>query len=394
MEVAVVEAADVAVDPLSKALKEACVENWLRRLRPVTRPTYESNLKHWLLWLWKHPGWEGKRPSELLDFQENARKGREAKLLLGLMKDFVQEKGGTYSSMQVRLSHLRSFFFLNDVEIPEALNWSPEPTREPVQGKLTFDQVREIVSHAKPRDQAVFLTMLQGVMDKERFHVFNTKYAQPLITRLKTGDLDTPFRVDFLLGRKRNKRPFFTYLYHDALAAWKLYFDRIRGSWPKEGQPIALETYDRPLSKDAPANVFDTIARQLGYKPPVGAGNGDKGFRTGVAVHDAFRDVVKSRLQTAKKKGFDMTCVDFWMGHKIDPYNYNRFTENEPEYVLENAKIAAQYLNIVSGPVDDQQLKAMAKENEELRSQMAKVTQDMAQLRGEFEKAFEKRLTD
>jgi hypothetical protein len=350
LEVAVVEVA--VKDPLTLALKEPCVENWLKRLRPVTRPTYKSILKHWLLWLWKQPGWGAKRPSELLDFQENARKGREAKLLLGLMKDFVQETGGTYSSMQVRLSHLRSLFFLNDVEIPPAPGWNPEPTREPVQGRLTFDQVRDIVLHAKPRDQTVFLTMLQGVMDKERFHAFNMKYAEALTARLKSGDLDTPFRVDFLTGRKRNKRPFFTYLYHDALFSWKTYFDRIRGSWPQKGEPMALETRDRPLSKDAPANAFDTIARQLKYKPPVGAGKGDKGYRTGVAVHDAFRDVVKSRLQTAKKKGFDMTCVQFWMGHKIDPYNYNRFTENEPEYVLENARIASEYLNIITSSTE------------------------------------------
>ena len=143
--------------------------------------------------------------------------------------------------------------------------------------------------------------------------------------------------------------------------------------------------------------MFDTIARQLKYKPPIGAGNGDKGFRTGVAVHDAFRDVVKSRLQTAKKKGFDMTCVDFWMGHKIDPYNYNRFTENEPDYVLENVKIAAQYLNIITGPMNaenTEEMKKLGRENDQLRDQMAKVTQDMAQLRGEFEKAFEKKITD
>jgi len=44
LEVAVVEIA--ADDPLTKALKEASVENWLRRLRPVTRDTYKSILKH------------------------------------------------------------------------------------------------------------------------------------------------------------------------------------------------------------------------------------------------------------------------------------------------------------------------------------------------------------
>lgn len=75
----------------------------------------------------------------------------------------------------------------------------------------------------------------------------------------------------------------------------------------------------------------------------------EKGRRTGVSPHEAFRDVVRSLLQTATKKGFDPLCAEFWMGHRVDPYNYNKFSELEPEYVLENAKIAAEYLNILSG---------------------------------------------
>jgi len=83
-------------------------------------------------------------------------------------------------------------------------------------------------------------------------------------------------------------------------------------------------------------------------------------------------------MQTAKKKGFDTLCGDFWMGHQIDPYNYNKFSEKEPEYVLENAKIAAEYLNILSGKQESEKLASMAKENEELRGRVSK-------LEGQFE---------
>jgi hypothetical protein len=44
-----------------------------------------------------------------------------------------------------------------------------------------------------------------------------------------------------------------------------------------------------------------------------------------------------------------MDCAKFWMGHTVDPYNYVKFMDLEPEYMLKNAKIAAKYLNIISG---------------------------------------------
>ncbi len=178
----------VVQDALEAAFEEECVSGWLLGLGKDAQSTYRSFFRVWLLWLWKQPGWESKRPSELLDFQENAT-GRKRKLLLGLMQDLIQMKGGTYI-MIVRLSHLRSFFLNNGVDMPTATGWNPEPTREPVQGKLTLDQVREIILHSKLREQALFLTMLQGMMDLKRFHVPIAVLARVILGQyLKTGYL-------------------------------------------------------------------------------------------------------------------------------------------------------------------------------------------------------------
>jgi hypothetical protein len=233
------------------------------------------------------------------------------------------------------------------------------------------------------------LTMLQGMMDEARFVKFNCSAAEQLVDRLRNKDLATPFRVDFLSGRKRNRRAFHTNIYHDALAAWKKYFDQERG-WPKPGQPIAVTRYGPQVSRQSIRDSFDTIAIKLHYKPKPGH---DPAKRTGVGPHEAFRDVVKSRLQTAKKKGFDMTCTDFWMGHRIDPYNYNKFTELEPEYLAEQARIAADYLNIITGPAALEGTET-SRQNEQLRIDLAKVREDLAQLRGEFRTAFKAKTTD
>lgn len=71
------------------------------------------------------------------------------------------------------------------------------------------------------------------------------------------------------------------------------------------------------------------------------------------------------------------------MGHGIDPYNYDKFTEKEIEYMLENVKIAAEYLNILSMSAAEQE---KAKEMESLR-------EEVKQLRGQFETILKTRIT-
>lgn len=340
------------------AFQEACIQHWLSRYLPRIQRTYKSSLAEFLRWLWRmqeephNPDLPEtlrtvRMPSELLAFQEKA-EGRAEYAVLDLMLDHVQEKGGTYSSMLVRLSNLRSFFLKNRVEIPVAKDWQPHPTKEPTRGQLTVEKVREIIQKANLRDQAIFLTMFQGLMDLERFTQFNLKYAGQLASHLQSKSLDEPFRIDYLKGRKRNKNPFNTFVYRDALQAWELYFNRVRG-WPKQGEPIALQRLNQAITKDAIYQAFNTVARQLRLKP---ARSKDMTTRTGVAPHEAFRDVVKTMLRTkAKAEGFDLDVGDYFMGHTVDPLQYDKFAELEPDYVVKHAKIAAKHLNIISNQV-------------------------------------------
>lgn len=365
----------ILLDPLPRleaTLAESCVAKWLSPLEKESTRSYRSDMRQFLEWLWQRPEWSGKMPSELLIFQEQA-KGRDRFILVDFMMEFIQAKGGTYSSMITQFSHLRTFFIHNRVDLPGTGTWHPKPTREPVKGNLNLDQVREIILHADPRDQAIYLTMLQGFLDLERFSRFNRKCAGALVKHLRDKGLNEAFRIDSLSGRKRNRRAYYTFIYHDALAAWQFYFEKERG-WPKEGEPIAVTDEGKSPSKHTIRENFVRIALRLHIRMPPKV----KGERTGVAPHEAFRDVVRSHLQTARKKGFDTLCAEFWMGHRIDPYNYNKFTELELDYVLENAKIASEYLNILSGKQESEKLASMAKENEELRGRVSK-------LEGQFE---------
>ena len=98
------------------------------------------------------------------------------------------------------------------------------------------------------------------------------------------------------------------------------------------GDAIAVTKDGRVPRKGSYRKNFVTIAKKLHIRPK---GTGERGKRTGVSPHEAFRDVVRSLLQTATRKSFDPLCAEFWMGHRVDPYNYNKFSELEPDYARE-----------------------------------------------------------
>ena len=335
--------------PLSRielAMREPCVVKWFDRLGSETSPSYRSSFKYWLMWLWAHGDeYATVTPTRLLDLQESRQKDestrRERYEFVDLMIEHIEQRGGTYKSMTTRMSHLRSFFLHNRVELPGTADWNPKPTREPTQGRLNLGIVREIIQHANLRDTAVILTLFQGIMDLERFAQFNRKYAEPLVKHLHEASIDDPFRVDFVKGRKRNRKGFHTYLYRDALTAWKNYFEKERG-WPKPTEPLAVTIRKTPPTKYAVRAAFITLAKRIRARP-----KNPYGQRTGVSPHE-LRDVARTLLQTAQQEKFDVLVAEFFMGHTIDPHNYVKFAELEPKYVLENAKIAAQYLNIIS----------------------------------------------
>jgi len=101
---------------------------------------------------------------------------------------------------------------------------------------------------------------------------------------------------------------------------------------------------------------------------------GDPGYRTGVNPHE-FRDVARSYLQAAKLDGLDETCVEFWMGHSVDPLNYNKFAELNPAYVEQNYRIAEKYLNILSTPLESEQIQQQEERIISLEKQLSDLRQ-------------------
>jgi len=285
--------------------------------------------------------------------------------------------------MLATYSAIRSFFMHSRVELPRD-RWDPGAgTREPARGRLTVEAIRQVVQASGLRDRAVFLTLFQGLMDQERFCEFNRKYGSELTEHLQANGPEKPFRVDFMKGRKSNHSPFYTYLGRDALEAWREYFEKERG-WPKPKEPIATVRNGRhALAKDSIRHAFYTLCAKFKLRDRHPGGH-DKGHRTGMNIHE-FRDVARSHLQTAKRDKLDETCVEFWMGHSIDPLNYNKFAELNPKYVEENYRIAERYLNILSRPLPDEEAKKDQERIQKLEEELLEVKRLVERMKTEHD---------
>jgi len=66
---------------------------------PDAQRNRQSWWNQWISWLHQQPGWETATPETLLKFQENAT-GRQRYVLLDLIQDHTQQKGGTYVSIK------------------------------------------------------------------------------------------------------------------------------------------------------------------------------------------------------------------------------------------------------------------------------------------------------
>jgi hypothetical protein len=262
--------------------------------------------------------------------------------------------------------------------------------KPPVQGKLGVGDIVEVYHAASPRNRSLVIFKWQSFLDSERLEYVNNQLAEHVVAEMKRGEC--PIKLD-LPGRKENENDpegtFYTYIHQDAIDALTRYWEEERGHWPRPGE--ALWTIEG-LRKDTEGSLnkaaFEAMwLRLLRHTGKIPHKKGPLGTRYGFNMHE-MRDAAATYLHVkAKTQGLDMDCVKFWSGRtaELDPNKYDKFYK-DADWVRSQYELAAPYLNIISKPpTEEQELKKLGRENEDLRSQITKVSQDMAQLRGQFE---------
>jgi hypothetical protein len=281
-------------------------------------------------------------PSGLVEFQRHAKKDDREYELLDLLKEYIRGKLGTYKALRLRVSIVKSFFRENRAELPiEKIRI--RASRSPIQSKIDDTVVRDLVENNEFDMKAFYLTLFMGLLDLDRFLEFNRKYGKGLVDHLKEKGVDEPFVIEYPRRKEnRNKIWFTTFIGHDALVAWKNYFKRRRG-YPKEGEAILLDERGKPIQDPTLRQRHIRMLARLNY---IKRGN-DISTRHGYGLHN-FRDAARTLLHKAKHEGLDLDCVEFWMGHTIDPNDYDQFYKDK-EYLMKQYKIAEKHLNIISG---------------------------------------------
>jgi len=307
----------------------------------------------------RRPGWVGVDGRGLLLRQAEA---EDPYVLLDLLQEYVSGLDRALKGKKVIYTAVRSFFMHNRVELPRDPSFRVRGSKPPVASKVTLRDLVDIVKSANLRDRSIVLVKWQSMLDNERLVYVGRSLTDQILGQIREGA--HPVRLE-IPGRKSNDRGYYTFIGKDAVDALVAYFEKERG-WPKPGEPIWLQKAWERKVKGLSITGFGTtwlrLIRRIGLIPRK---KGPVGSHYGYNPHE-MRDIAKSLLHThAKKDGFDMDCAEFWLGHTVDPLGYDKFY-NDQEYVRKQYLIAEKYLNILSTPPANEQVKAQQERLEAL----------------------------
>lgn len=339
---------------------DPAVKRWIANYAAASHRTRVKLLADFIRFIRGVEGFRDALPSDLIRFQREAG-GDDRFRMLDLLQDYIRGKSGTYRSLSLRYSVVRSFFRGNRAPLPDD-DFRIRADKPPVSGRLSVDVIRTLASNVSAGHRAFYLTVWMGLLDLQGFMCFNEGCGSALVDHLREHGSGEPFRID-LPGRKqaRNRFKFYTFIGRDALDSWTEYFERIRG-WPKPGEPILMDRYGRAYTASGLGMYHIRLLERLRY---VKRGGMDSSRRYGYNLHE-FRDVARTLLHLkGKSEGLDMECVEFWMGHITDPNNYDKFYLDE-DYVKKNYRMAEKHLNILSRPILEGDAEELRRKAEEL----------------------------
>jgi len=224
----------------------------------------------------------------------------------------------------------------NRASLPQDRSFRVRAERPKNVADLSVGDFRRVLDSSNECYRAVFLCMFQGGMGGGEVEHWSNQGWLGLARSLELRN--NPIRVD-LPGRKqgRNVRPFYTFIGRDAIDAIAVWL-RMR---PDDAETIFTNQFEEPITRKAIRNYWTRKLHRLGLivKPQPWI----KGYRYGKNPHE-LRDLFRSRWQ---KSGRAPEAAEFFMGHVIDPNEYNKAFMDE-NYARMEYRRAEKWLNILS----------------------------------------------
>ena len=354
------------------------VKAWLSRLATSTAYNYLGAAYDFFNWIKQQPGYEGLEPGELLELQDKCH-GRERFKQLSMLQTWIQQQDIRLGTKQNKYSAVRSYYEHNHVPLPRDPSFRFRADKPPVESELTFEDLKKIVLSSNETYQAVYLIMFQGTMGCAEFEYFNENSWPEVKAQLEEGKQ----RIKITLpGRKHNKNrvPYYTFIGKDAVKALKMYLNAWRGPI-KNGEAIFLNEKGDPITTQAIERYFTRHAIKVGvirrWTPPCPECGAEtrysrtwrgkeqptlyicnrceketraseieipRDIRYKLHPHE-MRDLFRSEWDLSAARS---VAAEFFMGHDIDPNDYNKIMKLHPEWAEEQYANAEPFLNIIS----------------------------------------------
>lgn len=334
------------------------VQNWASRLSEGTAKVNGYIFSKFMEWL-KEKGEQFSEftPDQLVKHQRDAGNG-ERYDVLELVQRWILSMKSPYNTKMKYYSAIRSFFAHNRAELPKDPTFQIRGDFPKTMGNLTPDNVLTLINASKPVYRAVWMSMFQAGLSLSEFDFWNRNGLEKLRADLERG-VD-PIRIE-LPGRKRkrNERPYFSFIGLDAINEIRNYFTKR----VKSDKAIFLDQFKGPISKLAIKHYWDYHLRKTGMIKPTGSAK----TRYGKNRHE-MRDLFRTLWA---KSPASPDVAEFLMGHVVDPLDYNKAYLDESFMKAEYRK-ALPWLNILSskrafGVVEEEEVDRLRSQLEQLQ---------------------------
>lgn len=344
------------------------VDNWLSRVSETTADNYVSWWGLFMDWLREEGGEFGDyTPDMLVEYQRGADDHARYDVLDMVQRWVLGLDGKRQSTKESYYGAVKSFFMHNRAELPKDPSFNIRGDKPPVRGKLTLEDVRDVCIRSRKAYRAIFLSMFQGAMGRKEVTYWNRHGWEELRHQLDKGA--RIIRVA-LPGRKqlRYDKSYYTFIGADAVKAVRDYLPER----PEDAEEIAIfyNQYGNPIKREDIWYYWHRQLKRLGLIEPKQPGY--SGNRYGYNLHE-LRDLYRSQWE---KTGVSGAVGEYFMGHKVDKNEYNKFYRDQKWTKRQYLK-AMPLLNIMSsdrpyGRVDESEVQKLRREITELRSEKKK----------------------
>jgi site-specific recombinase XerD len=327
------------------------VKCWMRRLRSEeTKDKFLFLFLRYFQWI-ESKGFFGS-PDAMLEHKQLAMNDKDRYYHISLVEDYLAE--ADLPSMQEKSVYtaVRSFYKHNKAALPSyPLKFKDKTLRVSVpQQPITLDELREMLSNARPREKAMFLCMLQAGMDRSTLcECFNIEVWPQLVKQLGSENPEfwdvsrAPVQVS--LVRPKTKMGYYSFLSVDALKAlqaWLKVRQTMMDAPLKSGEPLFITSQRKPMLKDNVSGIFKRLAISSGLETRKYGKPNEVRYR--FHSHE-LRDTLRTACTVA---GVAHPVAEYIIGHDIDKLHYDKSPEVYPEHYKQEYTKVEQLINIFS----------------------------------------------